>query len=293
MRILVTGATGQLGTDVVEVLRREGEACILATRQAADFADPSAVRALVTVERPDAVVNCAAFHDVAGCEANPELATTINASAVEALAAACAEIDAKLMTVSTDYVFDGTKPGGYTEHDEPRPLNRYGESKLDGERRAVAANAKTFVVRTQSLFGLAEPSGKGLNFVDLMIKLSGERDELKVDQFRMAPTSTTALAENMYLLLITDDFGLYHMSCEGETSWHEFATRILELTGSKTTVMPVSNDYYSTTFARPESTYLINAALQSCGLDRMPHWEHALAEYLQSRERQRHASGVG
>lgn len=283
MRVLVTGARGQLGTDLVQILAREGETCIPATRADADFADATAVHALVTRERPDAVVNCAAFHDVAGCETNPELARAVNTAAVEALARACRGLGAKFMTVSTDYVFDGSKRGGYTERDEPNPLNRYGASKLEGEQRALDAHSMTFVVRTQSLFGLAGPSGKGLNFVELMLKLANERDELKVDQFRMAPTSTDSLAANMYRLLVTDDFGVYHMSCEGETTWYEFAKRILELARSGTKVTAVPNDYYPTTFARPENTYLINAALRSHGLDQMPHWEEALATYLQAR----------
>ena len=280
MKVVVFGPAGQLGTDVVRLLRERGEDVVPAPRARADLTDPAAVRALLEAERPDAVVNCAAYHDVAGCEANPEVAFAVNATAVAELARECAAVGAKLMTVSTDYVFDGTRAGGYTEEDEPNPLNRYGESKLAGERLALAAHPATFVVRTQSLFGLAGPSGKGLNFVDLMVKLSGERDELMVDQFRMAPTGTAPLAENMHALLPTDAFGVYHMSCQGETTWYEFARAILERIGSKARVTPVPNDHYPTTFTRPESTYLVNARLQALGLDRMPTWEQALADYL-------------
>ena len=214
---------------------------------------------------------------------NPELARAVNATAVEALAAACAETGAKLMTMSTDYVFDGRKTGRYTEDDEPNPLNVYGASKLEGEQRALATHERTFVVRTQSLFGHAGPSGKGLNFVDLMLKLSEERDEVKVDQFRMAPTSTAALARNMHTLLATDDFGLYHMSCHGETTWYEFAKKIFELAGRDTRVTAVGNDFYQTPFVRPENSYLDNARLRARGLERMPCWEDALAEYLRTR----------
>ena len=283
MRVLVFGPRGQLGTDVVRVLQERGEDVLPATRQLAELTDRPAIDALLARERPDAVMNCAAYHDVAGCEVNPQLAFAVNAAAVELLAQRCAEIGAKLMTVSSDYVFDGTKVGGYREEDVPNPVNRYGESKLAGEQLALAAHPQTFVVRTQSLFGLAGPSGKGLNFVDLMLKLSAERDELEVDQFRMAPTGTASLAENMYTLLLTDDFGLYHMSCQGETTWYEFAEAILERIHSTTRVKPVPNDYYATTFRRPENTYLINAALQARGLDHMPHWEQALTDYLQAK----------
>jgi dTDP-4-dehydrorhamnose reductase len=197
------------------------------------------------------------------------------------------------MTVSTDYVFDGRKQGGYTERDEPNPLNRYGESKLEGERRALAAHPRTFVVRSQSLFGVTGPSGKGRNFVELMLALAHERDELKVDQFRMAPTGTAALAANMHALLATDAYGLYHMSCEGETSWYAFAKRILELARSDTRVVAVPNDFYETPFERPESTYLVNEALRAIELDRMPTWEAALVDYLHAREGHRMASRAG
>ena len=283
MKALVFGPTGQLGTDVVRVLTERGEDVVPVTRDVADLTDPAAVEALFVRERPDAVVNCAAYHDVAGCEDDPELAFEVNAAAVERLARHSADVGAKLMTVSTDYVFDGKKAGGYREEDEPRPLNRYGESKLAGEQRALDAHPKTFVVRTQSLFGVAGPSGKGLNFVDLMLKLSGERDEIKVDRFRMAPTGTAELADNMSSLLQTDDFGLYHMSCQGETTWYEFARAILEPLGAEVTITPVANDFYPTTFTRPESTYLVNARLQERGLDRMPHWEQSLAGYLRAK----------
>jgi dTDP-4-dehydrorhamnose reductase len=245
--------------------------------------DRTAVQALLARERPDAVVNCAAFHDPAGCEEDPELAFAVNASGVEVLAQQCAEIPAKLMTVSTDYVFDGAKVGGYREDDTPNPLNRYGESKLQGEQLARAAHGQTFVVRTQSLFGLTGPRGKGSNFVDLMMRLADERDEIKVDGFRMAPTGTLPLAENMHTLLLTNEFGLYHMSCRGETTWYEFARSILQRVGSNTRVVPVPNDFYPTTFRRPDNTYLINAALQARGLDHMPQWEEALADYLEAR----------
>lgn len=283
MRVLVTGAYGQLGTDVAHALEQAGDTCVRADRVRADLVDAAAVRSLVVDEAPDAVVNCAAFHDVAGCEARPELARAVNAAAVETLASACRSVGAKLMTVSTDYVFDGKRAGGYTERDVPNPLNAYGASKLEGEQRAMAAHSDVFVVRTQSLFGLARPSGKGRNFVELMLDLARERDELKVDQYRMAPTSTAALAHNMVALLATAQYGLYHASCEGETSWFEFACHIVELAGMDVRVVPVPNDFYPSTFVRPESTYLVNEALRAIDLDLMPTWEDALATYLESR----------
>jgi dTDP-4-dehydrorhamnose reductase len=283
MRIAVFGPTGQLGTDVVRVFEGRGEGVLPVTRDVADLTDRAAVQAVLSRERPDAVVNCAAFHDPTGCEEDPQLAFDVNTAGVETLARECAEISAKLMTVSTDYVFDGTKVGGYREEDAPNPLNRYGESKLEGELLARAAHEQTFVVRSQSLFGLTGPRGKGSNFVDLMMRLAEERDELKVDGFRMAPTGTVALAENMHALLLTSEYGLYHMSCQGETTWYEFARAILERLGSTTRVTQVPNDFYPTGFRRPENTYLQNAALQARGLDQMPHWGTALTDYLDAK----------
>lgn len=283
MKVVVAGSNGQLGTDVVRALIEAGDECVAATRTDADLRDPEALRSFVLDQRPDALVNCAALHDVAACEDDPDLAVAVNAEAVETLAAATRDIGAAFMTVSTDYVFDGTKAGGYTEDDAPNPLNQYGLSKLDGEQRALSTNERSFVVRTQSLFGHTQPAGKGLNFVELMLKLAAERSELDVDQFRMGPTSTAELAANMARLLRSGEYGLYHMSCEGEASWYEFATKILELTGSTTTVKAVGNDHYATPFVRPERTYLVNARLRASGLDQMPHWEAALADYLHSR----------
>ena len=150
MKVLVFGSTGQLGTDVVRVFMRRGEDVLPVTRELADLTDRTAVAALLARERPDAVVNCAAFHDPAGCEEDPELAFAVNASGVEVLAQHCAEIPAKLMTVSTDYVFDGAKVGGYREDDTPNPLNRYGEPAVGIERlRANPGDPRHDVVVVQ------------------------------------------------------------------------------------------------------------------------------------------------
>jgi dTDP-4-dehydrorhamnose reductase len=184
------------------------------------------------------------------------------------------------MTLSSDYVFDGTRVDGYSEEDAPNPQTWYGKSKLAGEWMAMAYCKRAFVVRVQSLYGLRGPKGKGLNFVDLMLKLSKERDELKVDQCRMAPTWTYVLAKNMIALMETDHFGLYHMSCNGITTWFEFAKKIMELTHNPVKVTPVSNDFFPRSFKRPENTYLINQKLKGIGLDLMPGWETALSGYL-------------
>lgn len=283
MKFLILGSDGQLGTDVVKVLKEKTADFYPACHKDADITESRALQGLLTREQPDAVINCTAFHDMNKSEENPQLAMETNALAVGSLARICSEQGAKLMTLSSDYVFDGTKVEGYSEEDAPNPQTWYGKSKLVGEWMAMACCKRAFVVRVQSLYGVRGPKGKGLNFVDLMLKLSKERDELKVDQCRMAPTWTYALAKNMIALIETDFFGLYHMSCNGSTTWYEFAKKIMELTRNPVKVTSVPNDFFPRNFKRPENTYLINRKLQEINLDRMPDWETALKDYLKSK----------
>jgi dTDP-4-dehydrorhamnose reductase len=283
MKIVVFGSDGQLGTDFVATVKQGGEDCVPLTMEDVDLRDEPRVEDRLRKVRPHAVVNCAAFHDVGQCEEKPDLADAINRDAVGTLSRLCSEIDAKFLTISTDYVFDGTKIEGYTEADSPNPINRYGVSKLAGERLALTNNPKTFVARTQSLYGVSQLRGKKTNFVDLVLKLSKERDELKVDQCRMAPTGTACLAENLYRLLCSDRYGLYHMSCQGATTWYEFACKIVEMIGARVRVTPVANDFFPKNFRRPDNTYLINQHLAKIGLDFMPTWEDSLRQYLTAR----------
>jgi len=280
MKILILGSKGQLGTDIVRVLEENEKGYFAAGRQDADIAKPEEIDRLFDKEKPDAVINCTAFHDMTKCEEDPAVGVNINTISVSSISKKCNELDIKFMTISSDYVFDGKKIEGYTEDDISNPLTWYGKSKLAGEWCALANNPKAFVVRVQSLYGVTGPKGKGLNFVDLMLKLSKERDELKVDQCRMAPTWTYPLAKNMLALLETENYGLYHMSCNGMTSWCEFAKRIMELTGSPVKVTPVANDFFPRDFDRPENTYLIKRNLDKINLNLMPTWEEALKGYL-------------
>ncbi len=160
MKIVVFGSDGQLGTDFVATVKQGGQDCVALTLEDVDLTDAPRVEDLLRKLRPDAVVNCAAFHDVGQCEENPALATAVNCDAVGMLSRLCGEMDAKFLTISTDYVFDGTRIEGYTESDAPNPINQYGVSKLAGEKLAIANNPKTFVVRTQSLYGVSQLRGK-------------------------------------------------------------------------------------------------------------------------------------
>jgi len=204
----------------------------------------------------------------------------INCIAVFNLAKLCAQRNIKLVTISTDYVFDGKKEEGYTEEDAPNPLMWYGRSKLAGEWAAQAANPKTFVIRTQSLYGHEKPTGKGLHFVDMIQKLANEKPEINVDQYVMSPTWTYPLAKGIINLSKTENYGLYHMSYHEATSWFESACEIARLKNIKTKINPVDANFFPKKFARPQNSYLINSKLQKLGLDVMPSWKQAIKEYV-------------
>lgn len=280
MTILVLGAHGMLGSDVIHVLKEQQHSFFAPTRTEADITKKDEIEALMRRVKPTAVINCTAMHDVARCEKEPSIAMEVNCVAIFYLAKLCAQHQAKLVTMSTDYVFDGKKEGGYTEEDVPNPLMWYGRSKLAGEWAAQAGNSKTFVVRTQSLYGRKKPSGKGLHFVDLIQKLAQEKDEIHVDQFVMAPTWTYPLARGIVKLLMTENYGLYHMSCHGSVSWHDFACEIARLKQLKTKITPVEAHFFPRNFARPQNSYLVNNKLQKIGIDLMPTWREAIQEYL-------------
>lgn len=284
MKFLIIGSDGQLGQDIIKVLKENNEEYFAATLEDADITKEEEITSLLKKENPNIVINCAAYHDCNKCEENPNIAMEVNAIAVANLAKKCKDMSAKFMTVSTDYVFGGKKEKGYAEHNTPKPLSQYGKSKLAGELMAQAYNKKTFIVRTQSLYGLAGPKEKGLNFVDLMLKLSKERDELKVDQCVMAPTWTYALANNMYKLAKTEYYGLYHISCNGATTWYKFTKKIMELTNNPIKVTPVANDFFPREFERPDKSYLINKNLKKINLDLMPKTKEALKNYLKLKE---------
>jgi len=282
MMVLVFGGTGMLGSDVCRALELREHEVEAPRHNRVDIENLKELRECVLAVKPNAVVNCAALHDCAECERNPVSALSVNSLAVSYMATLCGIVGARFMTVSTDYVFDGTKPEGYTEDDETDPVNRYGETKLLGEIYATA-QSKVFVVRVQNLYGLAPCRGKGKGLVDAIIEKSKTGANAYVDQRIAAPTWTYPLAENMVRLLETEHYGLYHMSCQGPVSWFAFARQLAYMLGDKCHVEPVENNYIKTTFRRPENTYLINRNLQRVGMDYMPDWKVALDDYLRAR----------
>jgi len=278
MRILITGANGMLGKALAERLS-SGHTLLLWGREEADLSAESAVREAARGIQFDAVVHAAAFTDVDRCESGYELALRGNRDAVRTVAELARDRNAAFVTVSTDYVFDGTKGSPYTEEDPPSPVNAYGRSKLAGEEAALSSGAAALVVRTSWLFG---PGGR--NFVDTIAgKLDrGEALEVVNDQ-RGSPTYTRDLAHAIARLLGRGATGVVHATNTGDTSWYDFAVAIARYLGSSTPIAPVSSERFRRPAPRPAYSVLSNDRYAAWVGERLPRWEEALHHYLASR----------
>lgn len=278
MKVLVTGETGQLGFDVIRVLRGRGAEIVSATRREMPLDDPSRARALVLETRPDAVIHCAAYTAVDRAEDEQSLCFAINGTATGVIAAACEEIGAKLVYVSTDYVFPGTGEAFYETDDTTGPCNAYGASKLAGECAVKDAmkSGRFFIVRTSWVFGV-----HGKNFIRTILRLSQTRDALTVvDDQIGSPTYTADLAELLADMAESDRYGVYHATNEGVCSWAELAAEAIRLRGLQTKVTPVSSDMYPTKAVRPKNSRLSKASLDKGGFRRLPDWKDAVKRYL-------------
>lgn len=276
MRILVTGAGGMLGHALVPVLETDHQVIGL-TRKDCDLCDGGAVRKIFQFEKPDAVVHLAAFTNVDGCELEPEKAREGNETTTQNVAKAAKSIGSSLVYISTDYVFDGRSERPYREDDPTNPLSVYGRTKLAGEKRVQETLDQHFIVRTSWLFG---PHGK--NFVSTILRLAGEKPEIKVvnDQ-QGSPTYTRHLAQKLAELLETDQYGVYHVTGSGSCSWFDFARKIVELAGFRgVQVTPVSTREYVRPAPRPAYSVLANQRMASLGMSLLPHWEKGLESYL-------------
>jgi dTDP-4-dehydrorhamnose reductase len=279
---VVLGAPGQLGSDCVDAFAAHDVAGL--GHDDLDVTDADAVDATLRRLEPSIVVNTAAFHDVPRCEAAPDVAFAVNATAPLHLARACTAIGARLVHVSTDYVFDGEKRAPYVEDDRPAPLNVYGISKLAGEN-AVLAYGNHQVVRSSGLYGLRPCRAKGGNFIDTMYRVAAEKPEVRVvDDEILTPTFTGDLAAQIRVLALDGPPGLYHVTAGGSCSWYEFARAIFELGAFTTPLFPSSSSGMPRPVRRPSYSVLENAALARLGLDRMRPWRDALADYMQRRQ---------
>lgn len=282
MKIAVVGATGQLGSDVVRAFAADGaEVCGLAHSDIEVSNADSVVRALEDAA-PQLIVNTVAMHHVETCEREPEKAFAVNGLGARNLALAASQLDAVLMHVSTDYVFDGSKASPYVEEDACRPLNVYGITKLAGEHFVRCTTDKHFVLRTSALYGKDPCRGKGgLNFVELMLKLGLERGQVRVvDDEIVSPTSTEELARQMVALSRSDSYGLYNATAEGSCSWYEFAREIFAATDTRVKLEVASPGEFPAKVPRPKYSVLENHALKLRGLNMFGPWQDGLRSYL-------------
>ena len=282
MKVAIIGANGQLGSELMQVLS-EWDVCPL-TRPACDVCNADSVRDTLRRIRPGVVINTAAFTDVDACEDDVRQAFDVNASAVRALASACADLEAVLAHVSTDYVFDGKKRAPYREDDAPHPLSVYGVSKLAGEYFARNGWPRHFVVRTSGLYGAAGARGKGGNFVETMIRMAREGRPIRVvsDQV-LTPTYARDLAQAIKRLIVTEAYGLYHVTNSGACSWYEFAGRIFKRVGTMPDFGPTTSAEWGARARRPPYSVLADEKFVEVGGGHLRVWTEALDVYLKEK----------
>jgi dTDP-4-dehydrorhamnose reductase len=284
MKVLLIGANGQLGSELCVALKKYD--LIALTDKDIDITDIDSVFQICHKHKPEIIINTAAYVRVDDCEDNVDLAFKVNALGARNVAVAAQELGAAIVQLSTDYVFgvDKNRTRPYTEFDRPAPISIYGESKLAGEKYVQHLCSKHFLVRTSALFGRAGSMGKGGNFVETMIKLAQEKDELRVvnDQV-FSPTYAVDLADKISKLIKTKYYGVFHITNSGTCSWYDFACEILKLTGFRTRVMPISTMECPQKAERPRYSVLDNYQLKLLGMRDMREWKDALQDYISSR----------
>ena len=286
MKITVIGASGQLGKDVAVAFAAAGNQVEALDHSMIEVSSLDSVKQALSQVRPEVVVNTAAFHHVEKCEADPGQAFAVNGIGARNIAQVSASLQAKVIHISTDYVFDGHRQLPYTEHDIPVPLNVYGNTKLSGELFVRSMNPRHFVVRVSAIYGLHPCRAKGgLNFVELMLKLSREREEIRVvnDEF-VSPTPTADIARQLVVLSQTSEYGLYHATAEGSCSWFEFAKAIFEFTGTKIRLESAWPGEFPAKVPRPKYSVLENEQLKNRSLNVFRNWKDGLTEYLGRRK---------
>ena len=285
-RVALIGATGQLAYDLRRAWAEHApeDQLIGLTHAEVEVADLNSGRAILETIRPTLVVNTSAYHKVDVVEENTDRAVAVNAMGPRNLALACRGLDAVLMHMSTDYVFSGRKAAPYVEADPVDPVNVYGVSKAGGENFVRYLWPKHFIVRCSGLYGVAGSSGKGGNFVELMLRLALRGGPIRVvDDQTLTPTATRALAAQIAELSRTTSYGTYHATCQGQCTWFEFAAEIFRQARVSPPLYPQTTADSGAKARRPGYSVLENENLKRLGLDRMPPWQEALAEYLAER----------
>lgn len=288
MKILITGGKGQLGNELLRIIK-SGQAEIGPLEKAKeyevvsydvdklDISNLNKVREILNLEKPNVVINCAACTNVDGCESNEELAFKVNSLGPRNLAIISEEINAKLVQVSTDYVFSGEeREVPFREYDLTSPYSVYGKTKLMGEEFVKQYSKKAFIVRTSWLYGYV-----GHNFVYTMRRLGSEKEFLTVvnDQ-KGNPTHANDLAYHILKLIETEEYGVYHCTGKGECTWYDFAKKIMELSKLNCDVRPCTSEEFKTPAKRPEYSSLDNMMLRCTIGDEMRNWEEAIESFI-------------
>ena len=284
-RVFITGALGQLGRALTELLKNRQEYMLYLTDsypeadhmvKMLDITDEALVKSEIAAIYPDIIINCAAMTAVDLCETEKEMAYNINALGPKYIAEAAHKLGAKLFHISTDYVYDGQAVTPYTEESKPNPISVYGSTKLAGDNYVMNCCPNATILHTSGLYGA------GKNFVNTMLKLADEGKRIRVvgDRIR-TPTSALELARLRIYSMETDSCGKYHASCEGSTGWYGFACKIFELTGRKPIIDAISTSEYPTPAKRPLYSVLDNKKLRALHGYYMKEWEEALKEYLE------------
>jgi dTDP-4-dehydrorhamnose reductase len=279
MKLLVTGAAGMLGRDVMLAAGNAGHDVVGYGRAELDITNPEALSRRLDLERPDVVINCAAWTDVDGAEDAEEAAFAVNGAGAGNVAAAAAKVEARILHVSTDYVFDGAKGSPYVESDQPAPLSAYGRTKLAGEEAVAAANKRHFIVRSAGLFGIG-----GRNFVETMLRLAERQSEVTVVRDQVgSPTYTWHLAYGIARLIEGIEYGIHHMAASGQCSWYEFAQEIFEQAKVDCRVLSITSEEFGAAAPRPAFSALTSQREHAI---RLPIWQDGLAGYLAQRQAQ-------
>jgi dTDP-4-dehydrorhamnose reductase len=276
MKVLVAGADGQLGYDVVKKLKENDIEHYGATREDFDLTNEKETKKFISDYKPDVIVHCAAYTDVDQAEIEKELCYQVNVEGTRYIAEATKKLDAKMLYISTDYVFDGEGEEPFKVTDQPNPINYYGETKYQGEQEVQKLLEKYFIVRTSWVFG-----EHGDNFVKTMLKLGKEKDEISVvaDQYG-SPTYTADLAELLIEMIKTEKYGLYHATNEGYCSWYEFAKEIFKAADIDVKVKPVSSDEFETKAERPKNSRLSKKCLTNNNFRLMKNYKNSILRFI-------------
>ena len=277
MKVLVTGVNGQLGYDVVKELEKRGHQAVGVDRERMDLTSTQQIKECIENVNPEVIIHCAAYTAVDKAEDEEELCRRVNAIATKEIAEHAKKLDIPMIYISTDYVFDGTKDGEYTEEDIPNPINVYGKTKYEGEIYVQELLEKYYIVRISWVFG-----ENGNNFIDTMLRLAKDKDEINVINDQVgSPTYTKDLAPLLVDMIETEKYGVYHATNEGYCTWYEFAKEIFRIANVDIKVNPISTDMYLTKAKRPINSKMSKVKLKKLSsLNSLRFWNSAILEYI-------------